>query len=445
MLLSSIFAVAIGLFILWIVLSFATIQIQEWISARLGKRARVIEDAIHEMLANPSLKAQFYDHPLIRGLTAGARKEASQIHPWFYRFPILRGFAREKRHLPSYIPSKQFATVLFDMIVTAATESSLIQMSILKIQDDLQNYRKMTVRPETILELDLLAEYARGAAATEAGTAKTNQTLDTLKRKVDEFGSKHPELTPLIEAILSEAARLKAQMDDILKRQPRDRSTLSSLRRGVAALSVLSPELSQTLNVLISDMEDQESFDNQELTSARQNIEKWFNDTMDRVSGIFRRDAETLALVIGIYLAVLLNIDMISFTNFLWREAFIRQALLENVSKFELPQEQFAVNPKQAMRDFRRQFIGLSSFPIGWSIQATEVPALTAGNCQLFPGEGQSFGIPMISTHRCISPPDSSDETNILLKLVGFILTAFAARLGAPLWFDIMKKLLRLR
>ena len=115
--------VAIGIIFVWIVLSLTTIQIQEWISTQLDKRARDMEDAIHEMLANPNLKAQFYDHPVIRGLTAKKRKEPSRIPPWFYRYPILRGFTKEKRKLPSYIPSQQFALALFDIAITAGTES----------------------------------------------------------------------------------------------------------------------------------------------------------------------------------------------------------------------------------------------------------------------------------------------------------------------------------
>jgi len=87
MLLSSIFAVAVGLLILWIVLSFATIQIQEWVGIRLNIRARIIEDSINEMLANPNLKAQFYDHPVIRGLTAKKRKSHRSSRPDFTIFP----------------------------------------------------------------------------------------------------------------------------------------------------------------------------------------------------------------------------------------------------------------------------------------------------------------------------------------------------------------------
>jgi len=56
---------AIGLIFVWITLSLATIQIQEWITAKLDKRAKDLEASIHEMLANPNLKAQFYDRPAL--------------------------------------------------------------------------------------------------------------------------------------------------------------------------------------------------------------------------------------------------------------------------------------------------------------------------------------------------------------------------------------------
>src|SRR5215211_5145839 len=104
--LGAIVEVAIGLIFVWIVLSLTIIQIQEWINDRLDKRARVVEDAIHEMLANPNLKAQFYDHPFIRGLTA-QRTARSFYSPWFYQSPVLRGFTKKNRVLPSYIPSEK--------------------------------------------------------------------------------------------------------------------------------------------------------------------------------------------------------------------------------------------------------------------------------------------------------------------------------------------------
>jgi hypothetical protein len=97
--LGAIVEVAIGIIFVWITLSLATIQVQEWITTMLDKRAKDMEDSIHEMLANPNLKAQFYDHPVIRGLTARKRKTPSRIPEWFYRYPILRGFTKNENDL----------------------------------------------------------------------------------------------------------------------------------------------------------------------------------------------------------------------------------------------------------------------------------------------------------------------------------------------------------
>lgn len=462
MLLSSILAVAIGLFILWVVLSFTTIQVQQWITMLLGKRARVLEDAIHEMFANPNLKAQFYEHPVIRGMTVQRRTKPSALPHWIYRSPLLRGFTRTKRYLPSYITSKQFASTLFDIVLIAGTESSLIQQGILRIRDDLQNDRKSAVPPELIQELNLLSDYAFGAAATEAGTAITQRSLSALKAEtgqfLERFSNKYPGirlndqargwLIHGLRTVLEESGRIKADIDDTLKRQRKESksSALAKFRYGVAALSAISPELSQKLNTLILDAEAHAQLDDEAVNLLIINIQKWFDDTMDRVHGVFIRYSQTLALLIGTYLAVALNIDMISLSTYLWREAFIRQALLENVSEFELPQEEFLINPRQAMQDFRRQFIGLSLPPLGWTInESMERAAILDPHCQLFPRAGQGFGIPVFYSKRCISTPDSNEETNIFLKLAGFMITALATRLGAPLWFDITKKLVMLR
>ena len=444
--LGAIVEVAIGIMFVWIVLSLATIQIQEWINIRLDKRSRDMEEAIHEMLANPNLKAQFYDHPVIRGLTAKKRKEPSRIPAWFYRYPILRGFTKEIRKIPSYIPSQQFSLALFDLTMTAGTESSLIQQGLLKIRDDLENDQKMSPQQAVITELNLLIEFARSAAATEAGTAFTKRTLAALRTRAEEFSLAYPELRPLIDATLAEARKRKDEIDDLLKNNeaPRGDDALTNLRRGVAALSVISPEVNQTLNALLLNIEEYVGQQESKLGKARQNVEKWFDDSMDRVSGVFKRYSQWLALLIGLFLALALNIDSIDLTLYLWREPTVRQALAQNAANFELSQEELQANPQEALQDFRNQFVGLS-LPIGWGITRVSSAALSDTNCQLFPGEGQAFGIPVIGSNLCITPPNSNNQANLAIKLLGIMLTALAARQGAPFWFDILKRAVNLR
>ena len=444
--LGAIAEVAIGLIFVWIVLSLTIIQIQEWINTRLDRRARDMEDAIHEMLANPNLKAQFYDHPVIRGLTAKKRNEPSRIPAWFYRYPILRGFTKEIRKLPSYIPSQQFSLALFDITITAGTESSLIQQGLLKIRDDLEDDKKMTPQQAVITELNLLIEFARSAAATEAGTAFTKKTLAALKAKAEEFSLKYPDLKPLVDAALDEAGKRKDEIDDLLKSKdaPRGSDSFTSLRRGVAALSVISPEVNQTINALLLNIEEYVDEKESKLAKARQNVEKWFDDSMDRVRGVFKRYSQGMALLIGFVIALILNVDSVDLTLYLWREPTVRQALAENARTFELTQADLETNPEEALQNFRNQFVGLS-LPIGWGFTRVPSTAFYDEQCQLFPGEDQSFGLPVIGSNLCITPPNSNNQSNLGLKVVGILLTALAARQGAPFWFDVLKRVVNLR
>jgi hypothetical protein len=62
---------------------------------------------------------------------------------------------------------------------------------------------------------------------------------------------------------------------------------------------VISPEVNQSLNALLLNVEDYVTDKERELARARQNVESWFNDSMDRVSGTFKRYSQMMALIIG--------------------------------------------------------------------------------------------------------------------------------------------------
>lgn len=467
--------VAIGIIFIWIVFSLTVSQIQEWISSRLDKRAKDMEFAIHEMLANPNLKAQFFDHPVIRGLTAKKRKEPSRVPTWFYRWPIIRGFTKEKRKLPSYIPSQQFALAMFDITMTAGTESSIIQQGILQIRDELREAKEQLKVPDAVIEeLNLLAEFARSAAATEARTAITLRTPEELKKKAEKFledlkqkfkdkglildKALEDKLRKGLKKALDDAVERKKEIDIVLSQQPTidEETALSKVRRGIAALSVISPEVNQTLNALLLNVEDYAAEKEEELARARGSIEDWFNDAMDRVSGVYKRYSQTLALVIGFVLAVVLNVDSITIATYLWRQPSVREALAAQASTFELDQNQLQTDPEQAMADFSKQFSGIN-LPVGWTIKKSTQAAYLLPTCQLFPSRSEasstgeevlpaeSFGIPVFRSSICIAPAQPNSDTNLLLLLTGVLITAIAARLGAPFWFDMLKRVVNLR
>jgi hypothetical protein len=450
--LGPIIEVAIGLIFVWIVLSLTTIQIQEWVNTWRDKRARDMEDAIEEMLANENLTSQFYDHPIIRGLTAKKRKRPSKTAGWLYRFPLVRGFTKEKRKLPSYIPKQQFALALFDLALTAGTESSLLQQGLLKIRNDLQKDRGITSEQAVIVELNLLIEFARSAASTEAGTAFTKNNIEVVKQQINRFLEKYPDLKPVVEAAMEEARVHKAEIDELLKSEkaPQGTDSLASLRRGIAALSIISPEVNQTLNALLLNVEDYVTLGETHIAKARQNVEKWFDDSMDRVSGVFKRYSQWMAFGIGFLVALMMNVDSISLTLYLWREPAVRAVLATKAQEFQLalPTSQDSsgnINAYEAMQNFMDQFSGLN-LPVGWTLKDKTDPIFMGSDsgCTIFPIGGEYFGIPFFG-NKCFTPTQPDHSTNILLKLLGIVITAIAAQQGAPFWFDVLKRLVNLR
>lgn len=419
---SAIIEVAIGIVFIWIVLSLATIQLQEWISSGLRKRASDLEGSIREMLADPNLTAYFYDHPIIRGITA------------------------KKGGKPSYIPAQQFALTLFDIAMTAGTEASLIQHGLYSVRSEIAAAKNKSKTQAAAQALEALLTLARSAAATESGIAITNATTRLLKQKLGEFSDRYPEYDAAIQAALKAAKAHKGEIEDLLAKPTLLKggdATVDQLRRGLAALGVVSPQLNQALTPLLTNVEKYALESESKIGLARKNVEKWFDDSMDRLSGAFKRNAQVWALAIGLFLAVLLNVDSIALTIHLWRDPSVRQVLAANAAKFELPEEEIQQDPDQAMQDLMRQFEGLN-LPIGWTLKPAAGPLAQDPDCQLFPGQGQTFGLPFFY-NRCITPFEPDGSTNLALKLLGLFLSGLAARQGAPYWFDILKKLVNVR
>ena len=146
---------------------------------------------------------------------------------------------------------------------------------------------------------------------------------------------------------------------------------LTQLREGVAALSVISPELNQTLSALLLNIEQYTTEKERQIANARGNLESWFNNSMDRVSGVFKRYNQALALILGIIFSLFLNVDSISIAQYLWREPAVRQVLVAQASTYRPPEGQPVTNPQETVQQFTQQFGGLS-LPMGWDISVYE-------------------------------------------------------------------------
>src|SRR2546429_2009691 len=128
-------------------------------------------------------------------------------------------------------------------------------------------------------------------------------------------------------------------------------------------------------------------------------VEKWYNDTMDRVSGWYRRRVQLIIFILGLLIVVGLNIDTLSIITTISNDTVIRSALVSSVqgsSNAGLPVIQKGFEQIQPV--------------IGWS--TSNLPA---------------------------------NFWAWALKIVGLLATTFAVSLGAPFWFDLLNKFMAFR
>jgi len=373
MYLQEILEVAIGLIFVWLVLAIACMGIQEWIAGRLKMRARDLEKSIKNLLGNDDFAKEFYNHPLIKSLSQKRTDRKGNI-TW---------------SLPSYVPKDTFAQVLFDMAITAGTDKSVIQSELNKLKE--------TLSKEGRKAIDGLIEEISKAKFEEIG------------EKLEEFKEKNPNLgldtaITLLDPSLSPTDDAKA---------------MELLRQGIVRWSQdeTKKEFSKLFNGLLTGINGYVKQGEKTIATARTNIEDYFDQTMDRLLGAYKRRSIWVGILIGFFVAFLFNADSIMIGSILWKEPTIRMALVENAEAIKLPNEIDPQNPDQAWDKFNAQFSGLS-LPLGWRTNSK--------GCLILADEPMGF-------------------LAWAYKILGLFISGAAAAQGAPFWFDILKKLTNIR
>jgi hypothetical protein len=150
-----------------------------------------------------------------------------------------------------------------------------------------------------------------------------------------------------------------------------------------------------------------------DLDAARKKVEVWFDDVMDRVSGWYKRKAQWSLLVCALVVTCVVNADGINLATSLWQSPTLRASLAEAATAYTsgagatAPQKETLEQVQQRLDQLTKQ-----GLPLGW-----------AGDKVL----------------------SSRETAQWVSKIAGLLLTALAASLGAPFWFDLVNKLVNLR
>lgn len=178
-----------------------------------------------------------------------------------------------------------------------------------------------------------------------------------------------------------------------------------------------------------------------DLDKFRAKLEAWFDQTMERTTGWYKRYIKLILFVLGLLIAGIFNVDSIAIAKKLARDPKLREQLVQNASNYVKQHQDLGeqLQKMQAGGADTTQFYADNKAM--YDSLAAQSKRLTDSANSLINGDinnvNQLLGLGW----------DSHSKTAIgfFTNLPGWILTALAISLGAPFWFDLLNKLVQLR
>jgi hypothetical protein len=198
------------------------------------------------------------------------------------------------------------------------------------------------------------------------------------------------------------------------------------------------PEGSQLRSVL-EQLRD-EGHENLEAYKAR--LEGWFTDVMGQVTGWYRRHMQFVTIMVGFGIAATLNADSIQIYQHLTNNADARQQMAEMARDYVAKRE-MAGAPGDTVAEEVQTVVTVIVADSVAQDSVTKVDTLVEKIVKI----KEAANSPELAKARNIlglgwQPQDlNANLIDWLLRVFGWIITAFAISLGAPFWFDILKKI----
>lgn len=193
---------------------------------------------------------------------------------------------------------------------------------------------------------------------------------------------------------------------------------------------------------------------NRDVNQFKALLEHWFEETMERTTGWYKGHTRYIVFMVGLAIVILFNVDTIKIVHKLEKDPKIREQLVQQANAFS-----------QAHPDIDHEILliktRLESVPIKGtttevsqkadSLDLAELVLLkkeekrlyNRADSLMYSDIGKVNGLLGLGWQK--SSFSSFDLPVILKSLLGWLITAIAISLGAPFWFDLLSKLMKLK
>ncbi|WP_018083578.1 hypothetical protein [Asticcacaulis benevestitus] len=212
-----------------------------------------------------------------------------------------------------------------------------------------------------------------------------------------------------------------------------------------------------------------------DIDKARLFMENWYNATMDRVSGWYRHETQTLIFWLALVVCVVLNVNTVVIAQSLYLSPSLRKAVEASSQQYYTTHS--TLETSQMTLESSKNPLSALDLPLGWNdttidtmnhlfrfcspkasggcpepVKVTKMPKWAGTTWDNLPtklsASWQNISERTVNLYR--GTPSLGDNAlfNVLPLIslfMGWLMTAFAVTLGAPFWFDILSKLMTVR
>lgn len=230
-------------------------------------------------------------------------------------------------------------------------------------------------------------------------------------------------------------------------------TTYEMIRESVETLKVPNSDKlfkdTETGKLIIEFLNESEN----KLENFKKSLEDWFNDTMDRVGGWYKRKITLITFFVGLVIASIFNVDTFQVAVSLSKDPKLREQYLQMAGSLVKDSTLIASAYDQGLADRLKTDTVLIKRFAGDTNAFNNFIADSVGKEVL---RGQKILMDRMESLEAYTQETQDVLTSKRVKGKGFIydswmnlwgclVTAIAVSLGAPFWFDLLSKLMKIR
>ncbi|MBD2604261.1 hypothetical protein H6G81_06880 [Scytonema hofmannii FACHB-248] len=398
-------------------------------------------------------------------------------------------FGEKKRSGPSYIPSDIFATTLMETLqlptmVQTLSKSRLEKFKnaqLAKIEQVLVELKEETKDDETSASFinTMFQQYAETQADFEQISwnfenqkADLNTSVSRLGESLDRYietfqtdmpkqdlfekalrkvkfikkdifadieqaillGGLRPNINEVVETIRKGSGVYHEIQDAVKDKEGAANEGIINAVKTIDLIDKLPKSVVENITILGKRAQSRIQTTEEGIHTLQKEIERTFDSSMDRASGVYKRNAKGVAIMLGLSLAIIANADAFHMISRLSKDSALRETITNNAGQILLRNQnnQAIANPNYQQDQVNNTLIELTknadgaldnvALPIGWSdVNLNQQIAWT-------PKKNESF--PFLK---------------VLTMIPGWIFSGIAISMGAPFWFDLLGKFVNVR